>query len=105
MRIVGVVSLIFGVVLVVVGLLVLAMEREKPWMLGVVVQGAVTLLIGGYTIQAAGAFSRIVNERGTAISYLMGALAALRNLYWFQVVVLIIAVGLVGLSVALSLPR
>jgi hypothetical protein len=92
MRIVGVVSLIAGGLLAAAGC-ALAVKGGWPPL----IQGVLALVIGGLTVQAAGAFRRIVDSRGDDIGHLMEALGALRTLYQVQVFLLFLALGLLAL--------
>jgi hypothetical protein len=86
MKIVGVVSLIAGALLVVGGFVLLAKGGVPAF-----IQGVLALVIGGFTVQAAAAFRRIVESQGDDIGHLMTALGALRSLYRLQVFLLCIA--------------
>lgn len=65
------------------------------------IQAALALVIGGFTLQAAGAFRRIVDTRGDDIFHLMNALGALRTLYLIQVILFCIGLGLAVLGALL----
>jgi hypothetical protein len=68
-------------------------------------QGAVAVVLGGFTLQAAGAFRQIVDSRWDDIGHLMTALGALRSLYRLQVILLLcLALVLLGLSFGLVAP-
>jgi hypothetical protein len=90
MRVVGVVMLVAGGL----GLLTGVVSRD----VGVLVQGILALVIGGFTLQASGAFRQIVETRGNDIAYLMEALGAIRRLYTLQVILLGIAVVVLVLA-------
>jgi len=84
MRMVGVVSLIGGGLLVVAGCFLFAKGGASA-----LIQGAVGMVVGGFTVQAAGAFRQIVDSRGDDIGHLMSALGTLRSLYRLQVILLL----------------
>jgi hypothetical protein len=84
MKTVGVVSLIGGGLLVVAGCFLIAKGGGSA-----LIQGAVAVVLGGFTVQAAGAFRQIVDSRGDDIGHLMTALGVLRSLYRLQVILLL----------------
>jgi len=97
MKMVGVVSLIGGGLLVVAGCVLSAKGGASA-----VIQGALGLVLGGFTVQAAGAFHQIVDSREDDIGHLMTALGALRSLYRLQVILLLcLALALLALSFGL----
>jgi hypothetical protein len=96
MRIVGVLSLLAGGFLVLVGFYQLARGDASA-----LIQGVPALVIGGFTLQAAGAFRQIVDAQGDDIGHLMTALAALRNLYRLQVIILWSVLGFLVLALCL----
>ena len=100
MKFVGMLSLLGGALLLVAGSVFLAKGGFS-----VFIQAALALIIGGLTVHAAGAFRQIVDTRGDDISHLMKALSALRTLYWLQVFLICIALGLVLLLLAGGLGR
>jgi hypothetical protein len=83
MKIVGVVSMITGGLGVVGGCILFAKGGAS-----ILIQGGLAFVIGGFTVQAAAAFRRIVDTRGDDIGHLMTALGALRSLYQLQVFLL-----------------
>jgi hypothetical protein len=96
MKMVGVVSLIGG------GLLVVCCVLFAKGGASVLIQGALALVLGGFTVQAAGAFRQIVDSRKDDIGHLMTALGTLRSLYRLQVILLLcLALALLGLSLGL----
>jgi hypothetical protein len=97
MKMVGVVALISGGLLVVAGCVLSAKGAASA-----VIQGAVAVVVGGFTVQAAGAFREIVDSRGDDISHLMTALGTLRTLYRLQVI-LLLCLALVLLSLSFGL--
>jgi hypothetical protein len=97
MKLVGVVSLIGGGLLVLAGCFLLAKGGASH-----LFQGAVSVVLGAFTVQAAGAFRQIVDSRGDDIGHLMTALGALRSLYRLQVILLLcLALALLVLSFGL----
>jgi hypothetical protein len=98
MWMVGVVSLIGGGLLVVAGCFQFAKGGGSA-----LIQGAVAVVLGGFTVQAAGAFRQIVDSRGDDIGHLMTALGVLRSLYRLQVILLLcLALALLGLLFGLA---
>jgi hypothetical protein len=79
MKIVGVISRIGGGLLVVAGCVVPAKGAGSA-----LIQGAFGMVVGGFTVQAAGAFRHIVDSRGDDVGHLMTALGTLRSLYRLQ---------------------
>jgi hypothetical protein len=99
MNLVGFVSLIGGALLVVAGCLVIGKGGASA-----LIQGVVGLVVGWYTLQAAGAFRQIVDSREDDIGHLMTALRALRSLYRLQVVVLLcLVIALLAILAALGM--
>jgi len=98
MKIVGVVSVIAGGLLILAGLVLLARGGVSA-----LIQGVLALIIGGFTVQAAGAFRLIVNSQGDDIGHLMTALGALRSLYRLQVFLLCIALCIAALGLLILL--
>jgi hypothetical protein len=67
------------------------------------IEGMLSLVIGGFTLKAAGAFRQIVSSTGNDIGYLMSALGTLRDLYRLQVIAVVTAVA-AGMLSALLIP-
>ena len=97
MKIVGIISLIGGGLLVVAGCVVPAKGAGSA-----LIQGAFGMVVGGFTVHAAGAFRHIVDSRGDDIGHLMTALGTLRSLYRLQVIVLL-CLALVFLALSFGL--
>jgi hypothetical protein len=93
MKFVGWATLIFGLLMVAAGILTLDIAA--------VIQAAVMLVLAGFTLAAAGAFTKIVSTRGSDIRHLMEALGSLRTLYSVQMILII--VGLVFIVLAILL--
>src|SRR5215510_10378131 len=89
MRIVGVAFILIGGIQLASGLTILAQGGCYG-----VVQGVLSLVIGGLTFQAALAFGQVADGPGDPFRRLMGALESLWTVYRLQVALLII--GLIG---------
>ena len=96
MRFVAIVQIVFGIILIGVGI------RSLPTGLGSVIQGVIMILIAAWTLKAANAFKQIVATEGSDIGNLMEALRQLGRLFMFQVVLFIILVAFVGLAVIVA---
>lgn len=99
MRFVGLMSVIFGVLLMVLGLATLLTGGAGG--VGSIVQGLFAMFVGIWTRSAAGAFQRIVDTEGNDIGNLMHAVGELRRIYGLQRVLLIIALVFFALGVIL----
>jgi hypothetical protein len=97
MTIVGVFSLIGGALLGLAGCLLSMGRGGAPLM----IEGVVGLIVGVFTLTAAGAFRRIVQTPGDEIHDLMSALRALRKLYQLQVFLLCLVLVFAILAVCL----
>lgn len=91
MNIVGVISILGGILLLGAGVIQLAKGGVAA-----LIQGALALVVGMLTVQAASAFRKIVDTRGDDIGHLMSALGSLRSLYRLQVILLCIALALLA---------
>jgi hypothetical protein len=91
MRIVGVVSLVFGGLVGVLGL----MARGNA--IVAVVQAGMMVAIGLLTYSAGSRFRQVVDTTGRDIAHLMEALDRVRTIYLVQVWVLGIALGLLAI--------
>jgi hypothetical protein len=83
MKLVGFVSLIGGGLLALASCLHLAKGGLQS-----LFHGGVAMVVGGFMVQAAGAFRQIVDSRGDDIGHLMTALGALRGLFRLQAILL-----------------
>jgi hypothetical protein len=93
---VGVFLLIIGAIQLVVGVSAITQGGVRT-----LIEGLLSLVIGGFTQKAAGAFRQIVNSTGNDLGYLMSALGTLRDLYRLQVVALVAAMAIALLAVML----
>jgi cytochrome bd-type quinol oxidase subunit 1 len=103
MVIVGTVSLLAGFLLLGVALFFVFkrysfLNPQIPLMQGIAVQGAITMLIGGFTVRAGWAFLRIGRSPQITVGNLTKPIKDLRNLYSFQVIILgfALALALIG---------
>lgn len=93
----SIIMLVVGILGILAGLAAIA----KGGLLGAV-QGITNTVVGVLTMRAAKSFRLIVETEGRDIENLMAALGELRNLYMFQIVLIILAfiggfiIGLVG---------
>ena len=71
------------------------------WCLGIVIG----LVVGVWTVQAAGAFKRIASTSGGDLMHLMEAVGGLTKLYTLQMISILLLIGLFGLTLALALAR
>lgn len=93
MRFVGTASVVFALVVWVVGLAILFLGN--PAGLSQLVQGTLMFIIGVWTRSAAVSFQRVVDTQGSDIANMMTALGELRRLYNLQKWVLIVAIALI----------
>ena len=102
MRMVGIVLLVLGGLQIVAGFLGIINGGDAR-LTAVLPQGILGLVIGSFTKSAGTAFSRIVSTKGNDIGHLMNALGALRSLYRLQVILLVLAAGVILIVAALVL--
>jgi hypothetical protein len=93
MKFVGWATLIVGLLALVVGILTLT--------IGAVIQAAVGLVLAGFTLAAAAAFTKIVTTRGSDIRHLMDALRSLSTLYSVQMILIIVGLVFIVLAIVL----
>ncbi|MFO0686433.1 MAG: hypothetical protein U0234_30495 [Sandaracinus sp.] len=96
MRFVGTASVVFALVVWVVGLAILFLGN--PAGLSQLVQGTLMFIIGVWTRSAARSFQLVVDTQGNDIGNMMTALGELRRLYNLQKWVLILAIALIVLA-------
>jgi hypothetical protein len=82
MRAAGVLMLVYGAGFLLMGILALAGDGREGW--GSVLQGALFLLIGLWTLQAGLSFARVSGTRTPAPGDLRTALAKLLRIYQLQ---------------------
>ncbi|MCS6812519.1 MAG: hypothetical protein NZ772_02960 [Cyanobacteria bacterium] len=100
MNLFSIIMLVVGILGILAGLAAVA----RGGLLGAV-QGITNAVVGLLTMRAAKSFKLIVETEGRDIENLMAALGELRNLYTFQIVLIILAfIGgfIIGLVSALS---
>ena len=97
MKFVGVISIVFGILNGIIGLLALG-HLQGVLTLG---EGIALIAIGGWLASAAGAFRDIVNTEGSDISNLMIALRKLRSAFTLQAWLLGIACAFLGVILLL----
>ena len=103
MRFVGVFMIVVGIMVALMGLLSLITGlRAIPVFLTDLVGAAVYLLIGTWTFNASASFKNIVQTETRDIEHLMNALGALKNLYTFQYIVLLIVLILITIGVVFA---
>lgn len=98
MKFVAYFSIVLGVLAAIGGLFLLARGG-----LGNLIQGAVAVIVGLWTLNAAKAFQRIVDTQGSDVENLMGALGELRKLYTLQYWALIIAIVFIALALVIGI--
>ena len=101
MKFIGVLYLIFGA-LVALGALWMLAQSLPPALVGLL-EVALFGFMGLWTTKAAKSFQMIVQTRGNDIAFLMNALEELRKIYNLQVWLFIIALGLLLLGVVIML--
>jgi len=67
-----------------------------------VIQAVIYLVLAGFTLAAAGAFTNIVTTRGSDIRHLVDALRSLRTLYSVQMILIIIGVVAIVLLIVMA---
>ena len=97
MRLAGIALLLFGLLQAAGGLI----STRNGWSL--VVQAAVSLVLGALLMTIAARFRRIVDSRGRDIGHLMEALSGLRLMYALQVWTVAAGIALIALVLALAL--
>jgi len=70
----GIILLIVGAIQLLAGMVTIAQGRAVA-----LVEGLLSLVVGEFTLKAAGAFREIVSSTGNDIGYLMSALGTLRD--------------------------
>jgi hypothetical protein len=95
MRLAGIALLLFGLLQVAGGIL-----SRNGWSL--LVQAAVSLVLGALLMTIATRFRRIVDSRGRDIGHLMEALTGLRLMYALQVWTVAAGIALIALVLALA---
>ena len=101
MSFVGIITMVFG------GLIVLAGIVNLPRGVALlqIGQGVVMLLIGVWLFGAARSLKDVVRTEGNDITHLMAALRKLRSVYFTQAVLYIVACVLVALLIVFALTR
>jgi len=99
MRIVGIISIVFALLQLVVAF----MGRGSP--LAAVLEAAVGIVVGTLTISIAGRFRQITETRGRDIAHLMDALGGMRLMYLIQLWVVGIAIAFLALLLLAVLMR
>ena len=97
MRLAGIALLLFGLLQAASGLI----STRHGWSL--LVQAAVSLVLGALLMTIAARFRRIVDSRGRDIGHLMEALSGLRLMYALQVWTVAAGIALIALVLALAL--
>lgn len=105
MRFVGVISIVFGALVILSGFGACAAAKQNGVAtgLGNVIQGVVMIIVGVWTRSAAASFQRIVDTEGNDIGNLMAALGHLRRIYGLQKTLILIALVLIGIAFVLGL--
>jgi hypothetical protein len=98
MSAVGIILLIAGVIQLIAGVVMIAKGGAVP-----LIQGLLSVVIGGFTLKAAGAFRQIISSTGDDMGCLMRALGTLRDLYRLQVVAVVAAL-VFGIVLAVLMP-
>ena len=96
MRLAGIALLLFGLLQAAGGVI----SSRNGWSL--LVQAAVSLVLGALLMTIAARFRRIVDSRGRDIGHLMEALAGLRLMYALQVWTVAAGIALIALVLALA---
>ena len=98
LRVFGAILLATGILQVIAGLLASSEGTPLP-----VLGGVLSLILGGVTISAAGAFSRIGESPGSNMDKLMVGLSRLTSFYAIQVWLVGIVLTVVGVMIVLAL--
>ena len=98
MRFVAIVSIVFGALFALFGMLAAFKNAEGLLTAG---QGVLMILVGSWLVGAASGFRAVVATQGNDIANMMGALRKLRSVYKLQAILWGIAIAFIAVAIVI----